>query len=253
MVDFTRLGEDKAVVTRNNGMLDQENPINRNRNCSEDSMIIDHAVHRFRDALLVMALLGLTLIPQSASATTITFTNMQAVFSTTVDPLTGIQTVSLLVDSTLFGDGGFADGQVQFEDVVGGIPPDDGLWSIFGGNPPEDNMPAISFDFNLAGELVAAGPPDDSRVLAGITNGVFTPLWELDFSDVTGSLGSIFLAGLLAHELNEDGSLKMVNGMTVTHNVASFTINAVPVPAAIWLFGTAIIGLLGIGRRRKAA
>ena len=29
--------------------------------------------------------------------------------------------------------------------------------------------------------------------------------------------------------------------------------NVVPVPAAIWLFGTALIGLVGFGRRRKAA
>jgi len=31
------------------------------------------------------------------------------------------------------------------------------------------------------------------------------------------------------------------------------TLNAVPIPAAIWLFGTALIGLLGFSKRRKAA
>ena len=30
-------------------------------------------------------------------------------------------------------------------------------------------------------------------------------------------------------------------------------VSAVPVPAAIWLFGTALIGLVGFGKRRKAA
>ena len=35
---------------------------------------------------------------------------------------------------------------------------------------------------------------------------------------------------------------------------ANFTpIGAVPVPAAVWLFGTALIGLVGFGKRRKAA
>ena len=29
--------------------------------------------------------------------------------------------------------------------------------------------------------------------------------------------------------------------------------NPVPVPAAVWLFGTALIGLIGFGKRRKAA
>jgi hypothetical protein len=29
--------------------------------------------------------------------------------------------------------------------------------------------------------------------------------------------------------------------------------SAVPVPAAAWLFGSALVGLAGIGRKRKAA
>ena len=33
----------------------------------------------------------------------------------------------------------------------------------------------------------------------------------------------------------------------------AFKINVVPVPAAVWLFGTALIGLLGFGRRKQAA
>jgi len=34
---------------------------------------------------------------------------------------------------------------------------------------------------------------------------------------------------------------------------AGVTVSAVPVPAAIWLFGTALIGLAGFSKRRKAA
>ncbi|MCP4768329.1 MAG: VPLPA-CTERM sorting domain-containing protein [Gammaproteobacteria bacterium] len=38
-------------------------------------------------------------------------------------------------------------------------------------------------------------------------------------------------------------------------DVASFLVmpSAVPVPAAVWLFGTALIGFVGISRRRKVA
>lgn len=36
-------------------------------------------------------------------------------------------------------------------------------------------------------------------------------------------------------------------------NVVSLTPSVIPVPAAVWLFGTALVGLIGFGRRRKAA
>ena len=35
--------------------------------------------------------------------------------------------------------------------------------------------------------------------------------------------------------------------------LAAITISAVPVPAAVWLFGTALVGLVGFTKRRKAA
>ena len=33
----------------------------------------------------------------------------------------------------------------------------------------------------------------------------------------------------------------------------NFTAPAVPVPAAVWLFGSGLLGLVGVARRRKAA
>ena len=33
----------------------------------------------------------------------------------------------------------------------------------------------------------------------------------------------------------------------------TYDVSAVPVPAALWLFGTAMIGLVGLNKRRKAA
>jgi len=35
--------------------------------------------------------------------------------------------------------------------------------------------------------------------------------------------------------------------------LAALTVSAVPVPAAVWLFGTALAGLIGFSKRRKAA
>ncbi len=41
------------------------------------------------------------------------------------------------------------------------------------------------------------------------------------------------------------------NGLRVTD--AELVLAPVPVPAAVWLFGTALIGLVGFGKRRKTA
>ena len=44
------------------------------------------------------------------------------------------------------------------------------------------------------------------------------------------------------------------NTLADTYSIAydNFTITAVPVPAAVWLFGSGLIGLVGIARRKKA-
>ncbi|MDX2487444.1 MAG: VPLPA-CTERM sorting domain-containing protein [Gammaproteobacteria bacterium] len=44
------------------------------------------------------------------------------------------------------------------------------------------------------------------------------------------------------------------NSQSAVYSIAydNFTITAVPVPAAIWLFGSGLIGLIGIARRKKA-
>ena len=39
----------------------------------------------------------------------------------------------------------------------------------------------------------------------------------------------------------------------VFYNDSSLSLSEVPVPAAVWLFGTALIGLVGFSKRRKAA
>ena len=45
--------------------------------------------------------------------------------------------------------------------------------------------------------------------------------------------------------------LSMIDGAFVGFN-ANFDFTAVPVPAAVWLFGSGLLGLVGVARRRKA-
>ena len=35
--------------------------------------------------------------------------------------------------------------------------------------------------------------------------------------------------------------------------IDNFTIDSVPLPAAVWLFGSGLLGLIGIARRKKLA
>lgn len=46
-------------------------------------------------------------------------------------------------------------------------------------------------------------------------------------------------------------NLEIADGITGGVGVGDLTINPVPVPAAIWLFGSGLIGLIGIARRKQ--
>jgi len=96
--------------------------------------------------------------------------------------------------------------------------------------------------------------------------------------------GPTFAGNVLAHDLiSSDGDLTISCGrllsaetqVTLIHDSISITgcqndsggydqgadigsgaeivVSAVPAPAAIWLFGTGILGLVGVSKRRKAA
>jgi len=65
-------------------------------------------------------------------------------------------------------------------------------------------------------------------------------------------------------DINADGSLSyaavpgMENGPFPAYNAGfkltgAGLVSAVPVPAAVWLFGSGLLGLVGVARRRKAA
>jgi hypothetical protein len=65
------------------------------------------------------------------------------------------------------------------------------------------------------------------------------------FDDLCGAIGSNSGSTYCRSGL-------LVGGSTLTTTAVSPP-SAVPVPAAVWLFGTALIGLVGFGKRRKAA
>ncbi|MDH3378064.1 MAG: VPLPA-CTERM sorting domain-containing protein [Gammaproteobacteria bacterium] len=54
-------------------------------------------------------------------------------------------------------------------------------------------------------------------------------------------------------EIDAIAGFNAIDRCEIDPNDPSCIIPAVPIPAAVWLFGTALIGLVGFGKRRKAA
>ena len=86
--------------------------------------------------------------------------------------------------------------------------------------PPDDVSMAIGWDFTLAANEFAL-------IMLVLSDSAPTSGFFLEQHD-PDSAKSIYLSGTL-------------------------NIGAVPLPAAVWLFGTALVGLIGFSRRRKAA
>jgi len=72
---------------------------------------------------------------------------------------------------------------------------------------------------------------------------------------VSGSGSSISLGGG-SISLGSGGSISLGAGSVITTGVnlpvITATLTAVPVPATMWLFSSALVGLIGLGRRRQA-
>ena len=87
----------------------------------------------------------------------------------------------------------------------------------------------------------------------------------LEWLDVNETLGHSYNSVYAAGGLNETGGLthsynvlageSLLAGDSTFNGPTALTIKVspIPVPAAVWLFGTALIGLPGFGNRRKAA
>ncbi len=86
---------------------------------------------------------------------------------------------------------------------------------------------------NIAGSTDLYGQGADT---SGIGLGTSAVLYGVTGNNGTGQVQSYILGNL---ELTADGTLK--------------TLSAVPLPAAVWLFASGLLGLAGVGRRRAGA
>ncbi|MBS3951563.1 MAG: VPLPA-CTERM sorting domain-containing protein [Methylomicrobium sp.] len=65
---------------------------------------------------------------------------------------------------------------------------------------------------------------------------------------------SLLVGGASQKLFDTDGITILNDGAYgITASLTPTTLNAVPVPAAVWMFGSAIVGLVGFGRRKQLA
>ena len=104
------------------------------------------------------------------------------------------------------------------------------------------------YGINNSGQVVG-----ESRTASGATVAFFydgSRMLDLCLlSDCTSSGWSSFTA---AYDINNNGDISgygSIGGQT--HTFLLTNVSAVPVPAAVWLFGSGLLGLVGVARRKK--
>lgn len=138
------------------------------------------------------------------------------------------------------------------------------------------SMQPIIIDFD------SLGSPTDLLVINNISNNTSTPWTGIDFTFVdstvltpigitplTGAINGVFFDGgpIFNPGITTSVSLSFdpafpefvgfINGQGDIDTAAGtyslvITPSAVPIPAAVWLFGSGLLGLIGVARRKKA-
>lgn len=104
--------------------------------------------------------------------------------------------------------------------------------------------------------------PEAIDVYAGNTwNGDFDSLNPLSGWEFLGELGNAEASGINGGSLQTTGTFKYLllidRGLSTKSPIDGFDVvkvgvTAVPLPSAVWLFGSALVGMIGLGRRHSA-
>ena len=105
---------------------------------------------------------------------------------------------------------------------------------------------AFSYDYTLTADQTATGvyfnwgAAVDIAVLA---------IFDCDINAAAGTAcGSVYTEGLAPQ-----GTIMKNGPFAGQHATFEGEVSAVPVPAAVWLFGSGLLGLVGVARRKKQA
>lgn len=112
-------------------------------------------------------------------------------------------------------------------------------------------------NFAITGQSTALGIPATTTLLSGAVSGFGyqdggpVDLFEFEITNLAGELAGLYGSTALVHATTEFGGT-FNNSFSADFSAAAYsdTFAVVPVPAAIWLLGSGLIGLAGIARRR---
>jgi hypothetical protein len=112
------------------------------------------------------------------------------------------------------------------------------------------------FDSNGGSTAAALGTPSTSGTwnngaISGITVGSAGSFYNV-LANIAGSGTSNGILHGTAVTTTYAGFWFLSSGGQLTYNIASASA-PVPLPAAVWLLGSGLMGLIGVGRRRRAA
>jgi Repeat of unknown function (DUF6923) len=113
--------------------------------------------------------------------------------------------------------------------------------------------------FNSAGDLFFAADTGSNDTLASVNTGTWSSS-AIGLTGINDAYGLAFVDGVMygvsaakgMYTINTSTGVAthIVNITGITGDVYGATISAVPVPAAVWLFASGLLGLLGFSRRR---
>ena len=118
-----------------------------------------------------------------------------------------------------------------------------------------DNFSSQALTFSFEYDIIATASATGDEATAGAAVDM---LDDLGFVDILAVASADSIFGLAFDDASQSGSFAftLMDGEfnTITGIVDSIgAASAVPVPAAVWLFGSGLLGLVGIARRKQAA
>ena len=180
--------------------------------------------------------LGILIFSGTAQATSVTVDGTHQWIDTGIDVIAG----ELLTIT--------ASGQVVHNPSFPDYANTDGI-----GTGHDDLNNLVSLDGTLTGDVLGGGFLVDSAIALSLVGKIGITL----VTEGVSGKGAGFVGSSYSQVALDTGRLYLSFNDMITDfgdNSGSFSVevNAVPVPAAIWLFGSGFIGLIGFARRKKS-